>query len=623
MPSIITSARCRSLRVVLVLASVAALLSAITVGTTEAVAQPAPGLDADVVAGYQAAPDVGFLANVAACNRHVDKNGDDTTGTSLATAWRTIAKAMQLLQPGQTACVHAGVYDEGPIAAANSGTSQAPIAVTAAPGEPRPVVRATTNQSLFDITAGPQVSKGYWLIDGFEIDKRQRDGASIRVEGDGGGHAHHVVIRANWIHSGKSGAAVLVRNRATDVLVYNNDINNHHRFELWKNYGTAGAVRHQVDFAYNPPSPLPPGFTYGRSDANAVNVESESSVLNKTSVERVRLRSNRLYDNGGDGFQCIGANDSGNVSYEADARDIDLVDNTVRNNAEDAVDIKSCRFVSIRGSVRPDRERPAADNKLMHYRPTDKSKDLPGNHSGGGAVVIHFNARGVMIENTRIFDACSGISIGVPRTQVRDVIIRRTLLFDISRGLSADCAVVGNGIRITNASHVDVYHNTLDNLGGKALMIASDNTGPPSGKSVLSDIDVWNNIFSRSRYWIDLLRQFMKNGQVVMEVNGFASDRNLFWNPSPNPPAPPSKNHFILDFNLATLEQWRNSTGQDLTSIHADPQFVANPALDDYYTQPGSLARDAAIPIPGYGVPPCPGWPSPNPPDIGFRESSC
>src|SRR5215212_614809 len=114
MQSIIAGTRRRTVRTVLILGSVASLLGLAAGSTTPAVAQSG-GLDADVMAGSQAAPNVAFLADVQACNRHVDKNGDDTTGTTLQTAWKTIAKAMQMLQPGQTACVHAGVYDEGPL----------------------------------------------------------------------------------------------------------------------------------------------------------------------------------------------------------------------------------------------------------------------------------------------------------------------------------------------------------------------------------------------------------------------------------------------------------------------------------------------------------------------------
>ena len=584
--------------------------------------QAATGLDADVVAGVRPGmePDVAFLASVSGCTRYVHKNGDDTTGMSLQTAWRTIAKAMRSLQAGQTACVSNDVYDEGPLVAANSGTAQQPIAIKAAPNA-SPIIRATNDQTLFDFQADggnpARASIGYWVVEGFDIDKQRHDGASVRVEGDAAGEAHHIVIRGNRIHDGKGGAAVLVRNRATNVLIDNNHVYGHHRFTLYLNYRQPNQKLLRADYTYNKPNPLPSGQTYGRYDAHGVSIESDTdtSRRNNPSVQRIGVTNNKLYNNGGDGVQCIGADDSGNVEYAADASDIDLLDNRIENNAENAVDIKSCQFVSIRGSVSPDRMGPAADNKLLHFRPTDPSTDLPGNNSGGGAVVIHINARFIEIENTRIWDACEGIAVGVERTQVHDLVIRRTLLFDILRG--GQCPATGSagtGIRLTNASHVDLYHLTLDNLGSRAVMVGSDNTGP----GILRDVDVFNTIVSNARWWIDLL---LDDDQVQGDrVVDFASDHNVFWQPgSTGTPA-----RFLLDFDATTLPQWRSRTGQDLNSSTDDPRFVPNPKTNDYYTlggTPPSSARDQAMPIPNMAVPACPGGPSVNPPDIGFRES--
>jgi hypothetical protein len=321
--------------------------------------QAATGLDADVVAGVRQGmePDTAFLGKVSNCTHYVHKNGDNTDGKSLQTAWRTIAKAMQSLQAGQT--VSNDVYDEGPLVAAHSGTADHPIAVKPAPGA-SPIIRATSDMSLYDFQADganpAETSIGYWVVEGFDINKQRHDGAGVRVEGDAAGHAHHIVIRNNRIHDGKSGAAVLVRNRASNVLIDNNHIYEHHRFTLYQNYQKPGQKLLRVDYTYNKPNPLPSGQTYGRFDAHGVSVESESAAnrRNNPSVQQIGIQNNKLYNNGGDGVQCIGANDSGNVAYNADASDLDLVDNRIENNAENAIDIKSCQYVSIRGSASPD-----------------------------------------------------------------------------------------------------------------------------------------------------------------------------------------------------------------------------------------------------------------------------
>jgi rhamnogalacturonyl hydrolase YesR len=58
---------------------------------------------------------------------------DDGPGTSDA-PWKTISKATEILQPGDTVLIHAGVYREH-VRPGRSGTAEAPISYQAAPGE--------------------------------------------------------------------------------------------------------------------------------------------------------------------------------------------------------------------------------------------------------------------------------------------------------------------------------------------------------------------------------------------------------------------------------------------------------------------------------------------------------
>jgi hypothetical protein len=71
-----------------------------------------------------------------------------------------------------------------------------------------------------------------------------------------------------------------------------------------------------------------------------------------------------------------------------------------------------------------------------------------------------------------------------------------------------------------------------------------------------------------------------------------------------------------LDFDRTSLAGWRSATGLDASSRHADPLFVDQPTTNDYYTRPGSPARDAAPNV--VGATSCG-----TAPDIGFRESGC
>jgi hypothetical protein len=66
---------------------------------------------------------------------HVAPAGNDAgNGTSLATAFKTIGKAVSVAQAGNTVLIHGGVYREE-ITLPRSGTATAPIVIRSAPGE--------------------------------------------------------------------------------------------------------------------------------------------------------------------------------------------------------------------------------------------------------------------------------------------------------------------------------------------------------------------------------------------------------------------------------------------------------------------------------------------------------
>ena len=518
-----------------------ALAAAALVGST---VRPAAALDMPAAAGAQALPDMGYLSHVnPSCTHHVSTAGSDSnSGLSEASAWRTVGKALLALRDGQTACVHAGTYREDANDAADGGTATAPITVRGAPGEPRPVIRATADDPVFRFGPGDD----FWVVDGFDVDKRHPDTGAptddhgVRISG-----ARHVTVRNSVIHDGRGPVGVAVSSGSTDVNVDNVEV-------------------------YN--------FDRGDQDAHG--------VAPLGNVRRVLVQRSRLHHNSGDGVQCTGVNDGGPThpipASSEDSSDITLLDNRIYSNAENAVDIKSCQRVSIRGSVSPDTPGSAANNKFFNYRPKSTSPQ-------GTAIVLHINARSVLVENTRIWDACTGISIGrtdYPAT--RDVVIRRTLFFNLA-GPTNGSGCTGRGVQVTNVANLDVYHNTFDNVPERAIRLgAGDN------------FDVWNNIVSNAGTWIDL----------SSNVSNFESNHNLFWH------ADGSSGHLKLNGSTTTLSAWRSSTGQDTASIHSDPLFVADPTSNDYYTQSTSRARDAALDntrsrFCGAG------------PDIGFRESGC
>ena len=553
------------------------ILAAVLVAFAPAVAPAAP--DRSVPAGAQIPAGTFAFAdmNAGACTHHISLAGSDaSTGASPSAAWRNPAKAFAELTAGQSACVHAGTYDVGMLDPRFPGTGSAPITLRGTPGEARPVLRSTSD--------GPMVNFGsrdaYWILQGLDLTKNRRNGPTVQVLGTtpsanpADGPAHHLAIRDGVIRESMAGAAVLIRHAATDVLIQNNEIRDHHR---WQSGSLVAYSRLNT--------------SYRRADANAVNLEGTATGT----VARIQVSGNHMHDNGGDGLQCLGVDDNAGA-HSHDPANLDMVDNRIDHNAEDAIDIKSCQGVSIRGSRSPVLTGSAAGNKLYGFRPTDKTADMPGNTSGGGAIVVHYFARRVLIENTRIWDACRGISIGrADKFGVQDVVIRRTLIFGLVT--STDCP--GLAVNLTLAQRVDIYHNTFTGIPGVALRLASDNGGQWSS----TDVDVFENIVdtASSGTWLDVYRP---------RLSDFESDRNLFWAPDGSPA------HMRLDFNTVALSSWRASTGQDAASRHGDPMWVDQPAQNDYYTRLGSPARDAAAVAAGETY-------CGTAPDIGFRESGC
>jgi hypothetical protein len=269
--------------------------------------------------------------------------------------------------------------------------------------------------------------------------------------------------------------------------------------------------------------------------------------------------------------------------------------------------------VSIRGSDPPDRPGPAATfSKTADFLPTRAAIDWNGtNNDPGSAIVVHYNARQVRIENTRIWNACQGISVGRDDRQVIGLVIRRVLIFALryQQGPTPQeqqrCR--GRAIQLTNTSQADIYHNTIVETPGTAIRVAR------AGSQPSDDIDVWNNVLGLRQapqatpYWIDL----------GSGVTGFDSDYNLFWHQDDSNPAGA---YFRLRGTPMSLTTWRQQTPWDRDrpppagSTWGDPQWVLNPYANDFYTQPTSPARDAAKPNTGATF-------CGSAPDIGFRES--
>lgn len=119
--------------------------------------------------------------------RHVAPGGRDTTlpqcdGGTASRPWATVAFAFRCLRPGDTLEMHAGTYDERVSVPTSPGRQDAPIVVTGAPGESRPVVRGGIR------IADPS----WWTIQDIEV---VGDGGDYDV---GGAHPLKLLGGQHW-----------------------------------------------------------------------------------------------------------------------------------------------------------------------------------------------------------------------------------------------------------------------------------------------------------------------------------------------------------------------------------------------------------------------------------------
>jgi hypothetical protein len=292
---------------------------------------------------------------------------------------------------------------------------------------------------------------------------------------------------------------------------------------------------------------------YTRVDANGVAIQAGST--------RIRVRGVLSYLNSGDSVQC-----QGRVSLQEPETNnpshILIEDNTFFGNLENAVDIKSCHHVNVKGS-----------NYFFGYRPSDDN----GGSCHGSAIILHEGAAQVLVEGARIHDAGVGITVGNENFEVRDVILRRNLITRMNQAgrlgnldgkWKYNC---GDGITINRGVNIDVYHNTLHEAEHAGISVAANThyTGTLA-------VRVWNNILS--------------------QVHGLSPFEDNVW--------PPTRNTSSWQYGGALRYSLANSTGlysqANLFYLDSGPAQLAKVVgssgsqlkLGDWQTQMPTNAED-------------------------------
>ena len=134
---------------------------------------------------------VTLVAGAHAGTFHVAPDGDDGNTGARESPWRTIQKAAEAVQAGDTVLVRAGVY-KGHVMLRVSGEPDRPIVFKNFPGE-RPIVDGEGRGRIeLQSPEGWRKPMGWVTVEGFEV-RNGWDGIKFY-------NAHHIVLKGNHIH---------------------------------------------------------------------------------------------------------------------------------------------------------------------------------------------------------------------------------------------------------------------------------------------------------------------------------------------------------------------------------------------------------------------------------------
>ena len=255
---------------------------------------------------------------------HVAPDGDDSSDGSAANPWRTLQHAVDAVAPGDTILVHAGQYAGARIE--QSGTANAPITLSAAPGEtatidrPGPANRHNSNLELETWEGSGTVA--YWIIANLEV--RSAPNWGIDIRGSDSAKSHHITVRGSFVHHNglNSGTTGIFAAFTDDVLIEDNDSsgngehgiyvnNSSDRFTIRGNrlhHNAAAGIHLNGDASQGGDGIMSDGLV--ENNIIYENGSAGGAGINMDGVTSTTLRNNLLYHNHASGiaiFQQDGA----------------------------------------------------------------------------------------------------------------------------------------------------------------------------------------------------------------------------------------------------------------------------------------------------------------------------
>ena len=337
------------------------------------------------------------------------KGADTAKGTSTAPV-KTIGRAVALAAPGDVILIQPGVYEESLTLDARGATAAA--ITLRGEGDTRPTLIPGTQKQGSVIRV-----RGRWNLENLNIDVKNAAKFAVSFEST----AHFSTLVHCELQDGTAGSGVVVEG-ARSVTLRDNHI--HH---------------------FNRPD----------DDAHGVTVVGPA--------QDTVIQGNDIHHNSGDSVQC--------QAGSAPAVGLRIENNSLHDEGENGVDIKTCQDVTIRNNA---------------FRGFPNRAVRPMGSSAGEAVVIHLSARDVRVLDNRIERAGRGISILGDGADPENIRLERNQIWDIRNTPASN----GQGIRIESARNVAVLDNVVEDTASYGLMLAAD------GRTV-TGLEVRNNIVKK------------------------------------------------------------------------------------------------------------------------------
>jgi len=496
---------------------------------------------------------------------HVSISGQDTNnGSSLASAFRTLAKALSVATPGSRILLYDGTYFEGDLSPPRSGTATAPIIIQNAPGH-RPVLSGlepsfSANWALYDAAAHvyrapcTSIPQNAYLNGGqfFHYPGLPSLLNSPWVQ-PGGYFADGAYLYARFPDNAAPGTNSVTIPAHTTALTLDQKSNLQIRGLEFCYYGLNEF--HRAIYIYRGSSNVVDGcFFHHNGIGVALKYASHFNTIQNCVFTEFPIAT----------WSWHAVKDSGS-DYEAGGVVVYGSGEANRGNV-----IRFCVFTNMfDGShLYSDNTAGPTENLDFHNNRVEHCVDDGVETDGAGSNCrLYFN---------RFHDFLTGISVAPAAPG--PTYLFRNVLTDWRPSEEFDGYPfkfnVGSAIPI---QWVYLYHNTCST------------TVPGQNGFWFKQYSAWTNIISRNNIYAGTAYS-LENDSGVRETEDFDYDCVFTTKPAP----------VIrwLGANYSSLAQFTATVGDEAHGLTNQPVFL-NPALDDYYLPANSPLRDKGVPIPG------------------------